>query len=114
MNKGPNTVIYPVSDLASAKALFGRLVGTDPVADAEYYVGFQSGDEHIGLDPNGEKRGMKGATPFWDVDDIQGVAAGLVEGGATIIEDAHDVGGGLLVAILSDADGNMIGLRQAT
>ncbi len=114
MNKGVNTVLYPVSDIARAKALFGRLLGVDPVADAPYYVGFQSGDQQIGLDPNGAVRGMKGATPFWDVDDIAATVAGLVEAGATIAEDAHDVGGGLLVAILSDPDGNMIGVRQAT
>ncbi len=114
MIKGPNTVLYPVSDLPSAKALFTRLLGVDPIADAPYYVGFQTGDHHIGLDPSGTQRGMKGATPFWDVDDIRGAVAGLVEAGATIVEDAHDVGGGLLVAILSDADGNMIGLRQTT
>ena len=113
MNKDVNIVLYPVSDLARAKALFVRLLGADPTSDAPYYVGFQSGNQQIGLDPTGDKRGMKGATPFWDVDDIQSVAAGLVEVGATIVEDAHDVGGGLLVAILSDADGNMIGLRQA-
>ena len=112
MNKGMNTVLYPVSDLPSAKALFTRLLGADPVSDAPYYVGFQSGDQQIGLDPNGEQRGMKGATPFWDVDDIPGVVAGLVEAGATIVEDVRDVGGGLLIAMLSDADGNMIGLRQ--
>jgi predicted enzyme related to lactoylglutathione lyase len=69
-------------------------------------------DQQIGLDPNGAKRGTTGATPFWDVDDIGEAIAGLVEDGATVIEDAHDVAAGLLVAILSDADGTMIGLRQ--
>jgi len=53
---------------------------------------------------------MTGATPFWEVDDIESVVAGLVEAGATLIEAVHDVGDGGLVAILKDADGNMIGL----
>jgi catechol 2,3-dioxygenase-like lactoylglutathione lyase family enzyme len=112
MNGGMNTVLYPVSDLAKARALFTRLLGTGPVADAPYYVGFQSGDVQIGLVPNGEERGMTGATPFWDVDDIRGMVAALVEAGATIAEDVNDVGGGLLVAMVFDEDGNMIGLRQ--
>jgi predicted enzyme related to lactoylglutathione lyase len=73
-------------------------------------VGFQTADQHIGLDPNGRQRGMTGATPFWEVDDIEGVVAGLVEAGATIVEDVHHIGDGGLVAIVSDADGNMIGL----
>lgn len=117
MNKGVSTVVYPVSDLAKAKSIFSSLLGVEPLYDDPYYVGYSlagqgSGVPILGLDPNGHKRGMTGATPFWEVDDIRGVVAGLVEAGATIIEDVHDVGGGGLVAILEDADGNMIGLIQ--
>lgn len=116
MNKGVSTVVYPVSDLAKAKSVFSRLLGVEPLYDDPYYVGYSlaekgSGDAPIlGLDPKGHSRGMTGATPFWEVDDIEGVVAGLVEAGATIIEHVHDVGDGGLVAILTDADGNMIGL----
>ena len=110
MNKGVSTVIYPVSDLADAKALFSRLLDAEPAYDDAYYVGFPVGDMQIGLDPHGKQRGMTGATPFWKVEDIEGAIAALVEAGATIVEAAHDVGGGGLVAILADADGNMIGL----
>lgn len=112
MIKGATVVLYPVFDLAGAKALFTRLLGVEPMADAPYYVGFQLADQHIGLDPNGAKRGMTGATPFFEVDDIRAVMGTLVETGATVAEDVRDVGGGLLVAMLKDADGNMIGLRQ--
>ena len=55
---------------------------------------------------------MTGATPFWDVDDVADAVAALTAAGATVVEAAHDVGGGLLVAIVKDSDGNMIGLRQ--
>jgi predicted enzyme related to lactoylglutathione lyase len=110
MSKSVKTVIYPVSDLAGAKALYTRLLGAEPAYDDSYYVGFPIGDQQIGLDPNGKQRGMTGATPFWEVEDIEGEVAGPVEAGATIVEDVHDVGGGGRVAILSDADGNMIGL----
>jgi predicted enzyme related to lactoylglutathione lyase len=55
---------------------------------------------------------MTGATPFFDVDEIRDVVGALVEDGATVAEDVRDVGGGLLVAMLKDAEGNMIGLRQ--
>ncbi len=112
MDTAANTILYPVSDLPSAKAIFTRLLGVEPIADAPFYVGYQVGDQQIGLVPNGAHRGMKGATPFWDVDDISGMVAGLVAAGATIAEDVNDVGNGLLVAILADADGNTIGLRQ--
>jgi len=117
MNKGVSTVVYPVSDLAKAKSVFSRLLGVEPLYDDPYYVGYVLPDQGgsvpiLGLDPNGHKRGMTAATPFWEVDDIRGMVAGLAETGATIIEDVHDVGGGGLVAILKDADGNMIGLTQ--
>lgn len=117
MNKGVSTVVFPVSDLASAKAVFSRLLGIEPRYDDPYYVGYVLADQDsgvpiLGLDPNGHKRGMTGATPFWEVDDIRVTVAELVETGATVVEDVHDVGGGGLVAILTDADGNMIGLTQ--
>jgi predicted enzyme related to lactoylglutathione lyase len=112
MNKGVSTVIYPVSDLAIAKAIFSSLLGTGPAQDTPYYVGFRVAEQDIGLDPNGKGRGMTGATPFWDVDDIARAAAALAAAGAVLVEAAHDVGGGLLVAMLRDPDGNMIGLRQ--
>jgi len=117
MNKGLMTVVYPVSDLAKAKSVFTRLLGVEPLYDDPYFVGYSLSEKDgdvpsVGLDPNGHKRGMTGATPFWEVDDIQDAVAGLVETGATVIEDVHDVGGGGLVAILADADGNLIGFTQ--
>jgi predicted enzyme related to lactoylglutathione lyase len=36
-----------------------------------------------------------------------------VEAGAEVVQDVMDVGGGLLVARLKDADGNFLGLRQS-
>jgi len=113
--KGLTTVVYPVSDLAKAKTLFTGLLGVEPLYDDAYYVGYtlagQDGDTPIlGLDPNGHARGMTGATPFWEVDDIHAAVAGLVAAGATIVEDVRDIGGGGLVAMVKDADGNVIGL----
>lgn len=115
---GVSTVVYPVSDLPAAKALFSRLLGVEPTYDDAYYVGFTvPGSEDpipiLGLDPNGKRRGMTGPTPFWEVDDIRGAVDSLTEGGATLVENIHDVGDGGLVAIVADADGNMIGLSQS-
>jgi hypothetical protein len=52
MNQGVKTVIYPVNDLARAKAFYRILLGVEPYADQPYYVGFRIGDQEIGLDPN--------------------------------------------------------------
>jgi hypothetical protein len=114
MSKGIQTIIYPVSDLAAAKALFGGLADAEPVADAPYYVGWKVAGQDIGLDPNGHKKGMTGPTPFWHVDDIKQSMQTLLDGGATENEEVRDVGGGRLVGSVKDADGNVIGLLQDT
>ena len=54
MTTGIQTIIYPVKDLAQAKAMFGALVGADPVVDSPYYVGYNVAGQDIGLDPNGQ------------------------------------------------------------
>jgi predicted enzyme related to lactoylglutathione lyase len=55
---------------------------------------------------------MAGPVPFWHVDDIRSRLASLLAAGAAVREDVKDVGGGRLIAILTDADGNPLGLLQ--
>jgi len=109
MNQGVKTVVYPVKDIAKAKALFTVLLGVEPYADAPYYVGYKVGGQDIGLDPNGHKQGM---TPYYQVDDIKQSLQALLNAGATSVQDVTDVGGGKLIAVVKDADGNIIGLTQ--
>ena len=71
MNQGLKTIIYPVKDIAQAKALYRALLGVEPIMDAAYYVGFKVGDQDIGLDPNGHAKGMTGPVGYWHVNDIQ-------------------------------------------
>jgi predicted enzyme related to lactoylglutathione lyase len=113
MGEGLSALIFPTSDPAKAKALLSRVLGAEPAFDDSLYVGWQIGGVNIGLDPNGEGRGMTGATPFFEVDDIRATVAALKAAGADLVEDVRPVGGGMLVAILSDPDGNMIGLSQS-
>ena len=106
------TVLYPVKDLTAAKAVFGALLGVDPVADAPYYVGYQVGEVHLGLNPGGHAQGMTGPVAYWHVEDISATVDTLLAAGATVSEKPHDVGGGRQVATLADADGNPVGLIQ--
>jgi predicted enzyme related to lactoylglutathione lyase len=106
------TVIHPVKDLTAAKAVFGALLGSEPVMDEPYYVGYQAGEMHLGLDPNGHAKGMTCPVAYWHVDDIEATVMTLLSAGATATEKPHDVGGGRLVATLADTDGNPIGLIQ--
>lgn len=109
MNQGIKTVIYPVTDLAHAKATFQQLLGVAPYADSPYYVGFKVGDMDIGLDPNGHKAGL---TAYYNVDDIAQSLQSLLDTGADTVQEIKDVGNGALIAAVKDSDGNIIGLRQ--
>ena len=112
MTQALATIVYPVKDLAKAKALYSALLGAAPAQDNPYYVGFQVGNQQFGLDPNGHSKGLSGPTTFWTVSDIRQSLHMLLEVGATIVQDVNDVGGGMLMATVKDADHNDIGLLQ--
>lgn len=105
-------IVYPVADLDKATALYEALLGTEPYAAAPYYVGFRVGDLEVGLDPSGHANGQTGPIPYHEVPDIHAALETLQQAGATVQSDVRDVGGGLLVAWIADADGNVTGLRQ--
>ena len=109
---GIKTVLHPVSDVEKAKAVYTALLGVAPqVADA-YYVGFEAGGQHIGLVPGGGPQGMTSPVAYWHVSDIEAKLAEVTAAGATLKEPARDVGGGRLVATITDPDGNVLGLIQ--
>ncbi len=111
MNQGVKTIIYPVKDMARAKAQFRTLLGVEPYGDQPYYIGFKVGDQDIGLVPNSPEVGM---AAFYHVDDIKQSLQALVDAGAQTLREVTNVGGGRLVASVKDADGNIIGLVQDT
>jgi predicted enzyme related to lactoylglutathione lyase len=113
MTSGIRTIIYPVKDLAQAKTLYSRLLGVEPIIDQPYYVQFNVGDQQVGLDPNGHSQGMTGPVGYWPVDDIRKTLQSLLDAGTQERQAVKDVGGGLLIAYVEDADGNMIGLMQS-
>ena len=112
MASGFGPIIYPVSDLDSATELYTRLLGVAPYADQPYYVGFRVGGMELGLDPHGHDKGMIGPVGYWAVDDIEASIGELTEAGASVLQPATDVGGGKLVAMVTDAEGNITGLTQ--
>ena len=57
MNQGMQTIIYPVKDLERAEALYAALLGVGPSIDEAYYVSFDAGDQHVGLDPTATTKG---------------------------------------------------------
>ncbi len=112
MNQGISLVVYPVKDIAQAKTLYSTLLGVEPYVDGAYYVGFRVGDQEIGLDPHGHHQGLTGPISYFPVSDIRASLQTLVDAGAQIQQEVRNVGGGMLIAWVKDADGNITGLRQ--
>jgi len=110
--QGIKTVLHPVSDLATAKAVYTALLGVEPQTDGPYYVGFDAAGQHIGLVPGGGPQGMTAPVAYWHVPDIEAKLAEVIAAGATVKEPVRDVGGGRLVATITDPDGNVLGLLQ--
>jgi predicted enzyme related to lactoylglutathione lyase len=110
--QGIKTVLHPVSDLERAKAVYGALLGVAPQTDSDYYVGFEAEGQQIGLVPDGGPQGMTSPVAHWHVSDIEAKLAEVTAAGATVKQAAHDVGGGRLVATVTDPDGNVLGLIQ--
>ena len=110
--QGIKTVLHPVSDLTAAKAVYTALLGVPPMADESYYVGFEAGGQHVGLVPDGGPQGLTSPVAYWEVPDIEAKLAEVTAAGATVKDSPRDVGGGRLVATVTDLDGNVLGLLQ--
>jgi predicted enzyme related to lactoylglutathione lyase len=108
---GAQLIVFPTGDLENAKKLFTSLLGTEPYADSPYYVGYRSDGREIGLDPHGSSGGP---IVYWDTDDIAAKVAELTGAGWQVVSEPKDVGGGLLIAQLTDGSGSTVGLRQGT
>ena len=109
----PSLVVFGVGDLAAATTLYTAILGVEPYVASPYYVGYRVGDVEIGLDPHALRQGASTPITYWTTDEIQDRVDALVAAGAMVQRPPSDVGGGTLVAVLADADGNLIGLREA-
>src|SRR5438105_13962325 len=110
--QGSKTGLHPVCDRARAKLVYTALLGVAPQHDESYYVGFEAEGQHIGLVPGGGPQGMTSPVAYWHVPDIEAKLAEVTAAGATLKDPARDVGGGRLVATVTDPDGNVLGLLQ--
>jgi predicted enzyme related to lactoylglutathione lyase len=111
MFQGLRTVIYHVSDLASAKSWYSRLLSLEPYFDQPFYVGYSVGGFELGLVPDG-KAGAGGTVAYWGVPDAAAALKRCEEFGAVIAEPLQDVGEGIRVATVTDPFGNLIGIIE--
>ena len=111
--KGLGTVIYPVTDLARAKAWYTAAFGQAPYFDEPFYVGFEIAGYELGLHPEpAGKTGATGGVAYWRVDDIAAAVRHFEASGAAVASASQDVGGGIKVATVTDPFGNAIGLLE--
>lgn len=107
MIKGLRTAIYPVADLAAAKAWYENVFGVAPYFDQPFYVGFSVGGFELGLIPDGTPA-KAGSLVYWGVDDIDAEVARITALGATIHGAIQEVGGGIRTVELADPYGNLL------
>ena len=107
MSPAIRSLVIPVSDLDAAKSVYTALLGA-PHTDQSYYVGYNIDGFEVALAP-GDTAG--GPVAFVDVDDLDGTRETLLAAGATERDAPRQVAPGARVCVLTDSDGNPIGLR---
>ena len=107
--EGAKTILHPVTDLTKATAVYTALLGVEPTAVSDYYVGFDAAGQHIGLVPNSD---MTTPVTYWHVADIEAKLAEVTAAGGAVKEAPHKVGPDRTVATVTDPDGNTLGLLQ--
>ena len=101
-------LVYPVKEVEKAKAFYGKFLGVEPYVASAYYVGYRVGEQEVGLDPNSNL----GPIAYIDVKDIKSSLQAMSEVGAEIVQNVTDVSGGLWIAKVKDANGNIVGFRM--
>lgn len=101
------SLVVPVSDLDAAKAVYTTLLG-EPHTDQPYYVGYNVDGFEVALAPGD---GSGGPVAYADVEDLDASRAALLAAGATERDAPRQVAPDARVCVLTDADGNPIGLR---
>ena len=106
------TITYKVSDLKKATEWYSRAFRKKPYFNEPYYVGFDIDGYELGLQPEEEKKTVKGdgSIVYWAVEDIEGMYKRFIEAGAAEHEKPENVGGDIKVASVKDPWGNIIGL----
>ena len=113
MFQGLRTVIYHVDDLAKAKEWYSRVLGIRPYFDEPFYVGFDVGGFELGLDPDmqGVSKGTN-VVAYWGVADARAAFRKVQEAGARKHSEPREVGGGIVVATVTDPFGNVFGIIE--
>ena len=110
---GLRTVIYHVEDVGEARDWYAQVLGFGPYFDEPFYVGFNVGGYELGLHPTEGNTTKGGGTfAYWGVGDCKAAHERLIELGAKPHTELQDVGGGIIVATVTDPWGNIFGVIE--
>jgi predicted enzyme related to lactoylglutathione lyase/uncharacterized damage-inducible protein DinB len=117
---GVATVRLHAADLPAATQWYADLLGAAPYFVRDEYVEWRVGphDHELGIldlkhAPGGSAQHEQGGSvTYWQVDDVDATLADLLARGATVHEDARDLGGGYRGAVVIDPFGNALGIMQ--
>lgn len=110
--QGLRTTIYKVQDIDKAKQWYASILGIAPYFDEPFYVGFSVAGYELGLQPaeTEAKNAAANVVVYWGVADVQAAYTLLLAQGAFPLEEPADVGGGIVVATVTDPWGNAFGI----
>jgi uncharacterized glyoxalase superfamily protein PhnB len=109
-------VFYFVDDLAAARDWYASLVDAEPQEVQAQLVMFDLGGArltlHLADEFNAGGTGI-GSVAYWDVEDVDAVAAECVRRGAVAHRGPKTIFTGERLCQLRDPFGNLLGIRQA-
>jgi predicted enzyme related to lactoylglutathione lyase len=108
---GLRTAIYRVTNLEAAKSWYNQVLGKPPYFDQPFYVGFEVGGYELGLLPIEASQDRECQT-YWGVEDAASAFQALLAQGASTYEEPFDVGDGIMVAMVKDPFGSLLGVIQ--
>jgi predicted enzyme related to lactoylglutathione lyase len=109
------TAIYPVPDIAAAKAWYASAFGVEPYFEEPFYVGFSVAGYELGLVPAEapvHEPGNRGVIAYWGVENADEAWKRVMKAGAKPLSAVSDVGGGIRVGVVTDPYGNALGLIE--
>lgn len=105
---GLRTLIYPTADIDASKKWWADFLGYPPYFDQPFYVGFQIGEDELGLNPGAEV--SLGAVTYIGVDSVEEGLARAEAQGSTVVSGIEDVGEGIKIVHLVSPMGDRFGL----
>lgn len=108
---GLRTAIYAAPNLSQLSKWYTQVLEIEPYFEEPFYVGFNVGGYELGLDPHATPS-ESGTVIYWGVANIEAAHQHLLALGATPHQAIQDVGGGIMVATVTDPAGNVLGIIQ--